>query len=228
MESAKALGEQMKCNYTANIKEVITDADLYFFTVADNAYPAILKEIPPNNGLWIHTAGSLEIDIFEGYAGRYGVMYPLQTFSKERKIDFSQVPLFIEANTMEDASFLFKVAERLSNHVMSINAEKRKYLHLAAVFACNFSNHMIALAAQILQKQGIDWRLLEPLIHETANKLSDLHPLEAQTGPAVRGDHAIMEQHLAMLKDEKIRNLYALISENIIEKKDDKLRFKEN
>jgi predicted short-subunit dehydrogenase-like oxidoreductase (DUF2520 family) len=155
------------------------------------------------------------MDVFHGYTQRYGVMYPLQTFSKQCKLDFSEIPLFVEANTTSDEDFLYDMAEWLSNHVVCMTSEKRKHLHLAAVFACNFSNHMYSIAAKLLEKQNIDWNLLLPLIFESVDKLNDLPPNRAQTGPAVRGDRAIIEQHLGMLEDEKIRQLYALISDSI-------------
>ena len=214
-ENAKALAEQLKCRITTNLKAIKTDADLYIFAIPDDALPAVLAEIPPNNGLWIHTSGSVPMDVFHGFTERYGVLYPLQTFSKQRDIDFSEVPLFIEANSFDDNELLYDLAGGLSNEVKNLTSEKRKYLHLAAVFACNFSNRMYSIAAQLLEKQGVDWRLLRPLIAETAFKLYDMSPDQAQTGPAVRGDHNIILQHKAMLEDETLRTLYSLISENI-------------
>jgi len=217
LDSAKSLGNLLRCKYTTDINEVVTDADLYFFTVPDSAFPTILSAMPPNNGLWIHTAGSLPMDIFRGYTARYGVLYPLQTFSTQRQIDLSEVPIFIEANTQKDEDFLFDVAEWLSfTHVTVMDSVKRKHLHLAAVFACNFSNYMYSIAAQLLEKQGLEWELLLPLINETVEKLYDLSPEQAQTGPAVRGDQAIIEQHLSMLEDERLRNIYKLLSDSIV------------
>ena len=215
IDSAKSLGSLLKCSYTTELKNVKTDADVYIFSVTDAVLPAILAAMPPNNGLWVHTAGSVPIDVFQGYTNRYGVLYPLQTFSKQRKIDLSEVPFLIEANSYDDLELLDHIAGCLSDNVVFMNSEKRKYLHLAAVFACNFSNHLYTIAAGILEKQGIDWRLLQPLFTETASKLYDIPPVEAQTGPAVRGDQVIMEQHVALLEDELIRKLYYLISESI-------------
>ena len=215
IDNAKILAELLKCSYTNDIKNVNSNADLYIFSLADDALPAAVAAMPQNNGLWIHTAGSVPLDVFCGYTKRYGVMYPLQTFSKQRKIDFSKVPLFIEANTPDEEDMLYDVAGCLSNHVIRITSEKRKYLHLAAVFACTFSNHLYTLAAQILGKQGVDWRLFQPLIIESTHKLYDMSPVQAQTGPAVRDDHTIMEQHLSMLEDEYMRKIYSLISESI-------------
>jgi len=215
IDSAQSLANKLKCGYTTDIKAVKKDADVYFFTVPDDALPEILNIMPPNNGLWVHTAGSVPMEVFHGHAKRYGVMYPLQTFSKQREIDLFDVPFFIEANTFDDMELLDHIAGHLSDTSIYSTSEQRKYIHLAAVFACNFSNHIYALAAQILQEKGINRRLLQPLLFETISKLYDMPPVQAQTGPAVRGDHAIMEQHLTMLKDEQMRKIYSLISENI-------------
>ena len=215
IESAQSLANKLKCGYTTDIKAIKTDADVYFFSVVDNALPAVIATMPPNDGLWVHTSGSVPMDVFRGYAKHYGVMYPLQTFSKQRAIDLSHVPLFLEANASDDYELLFDVACFLSHTIINMSSDKRKHVHLAAVFACNFSNHLYTLASRILDKQGVDWRLLQPLLFETIAKLNDMPPVRAQTGPAVRGDHAIMEQHLSMLEDEQMRKIYSLISENI-------------
>jgi len=221
IKNAKSLAQKLKfssamtCRFTSDIKSIAKDADVYFFSVPDDVLPAIIAEMPANDGLWVHTSGSVPLRVFRGYIKRYGVLYPLQTFSKQRCIDFSHVPLLIEANSADDRELLNRIAACLSDRVINMTSNKRKHLHLAAVFACNFSNHLYAIASDILKKQRIDWRLLQPLIDETAGKLYDMPPVEAQTGPAVRGDKAIMERHLSMLEDKQIRQLYALLSENI-------------
>lgn len=213
--SAKTLAEKLNCDYTTDLKKIASDADLYLFSVKDEALPETVAAIPPNNGLWIHTAGSLPMDLFHGYTTRYGVLYPMQTLSKLRKTDFSKVPLFIEGNTAETENKISDIAQTLSAHVTRMDSDKRRYLHLAAVFACNFSNHMYALAAQILEKQDIDWKILRPLIDETADKLYTMKPEAAQTGPAIRYDRNVIEHHLAMLDDDRTRKLYAMISDSI-------------
>ena len=209
------LGSAMNCLYTSDIKSIVKDADIYFFSVPDDVLPAIITGMPPNDGLWIHTAGSVPLHVFRGYTKRYGVIYPLQTFSKQRCIDFSRIPLLIEANSAGDKALLNRIAACLSDKVFNMTSNKRKHLHLAAVFACNFSNHLYTISSDMLKKQRIDWRLLQPLIGETAGKLYAMTPFEAQTGPAVRNDKAIMERHLSMLDNEHIRQLYAQMSENI-------------
>ena len=214
-DSAKRLADVLDCGYSTDIQNVMQEADIYVFSLKDDILPEIISSMPTKGGIWIHTAGSVNIDIFQKHTESYGVIYPMQTLSKSRKTDFSKIPLFVEGNTTEIENELFNIATTLSDNVMRMISEKRKYLHLAAVFACNFSNHMYTLASQILEKQGIDYKILQPLIDETANKLYSMSPKDAQTGPAVRYDRKIIDRHLSMLDDENMRKIYEMISENI-------------
>jgi predicted short-subunit dehydrogenase-like oxidoreductase (DUF2520 family) len=146
------------------------------------------------------------------------VLYPLQTFSKKRKVSFQSIPLFIEARHSEDEALLTEIASTLSNKVMRLSSEKRKHLHLAAVFACNFANHLYAIASEILEQECLERDLLLPLIRETASKVEDLHPQEAQTGPAIRQDESGMEKHLEMLAGQPhLQELYRQLSASIRE-----------
>ena len=240
-DSAKHLANICGCTFTTDIKKVMPDADIYIFSLKDDILQKVIADMSvtsgqPNdkaendnlasndmannsstgNGLWIHTAGSIHIDIFRGYTNRYGVIYPMQTLSKSRKTDFSKITLFVEGCTDNIENEIYNIAKSLSDNVIRMTSEKRKYLHLAAVFACNFSNYMYTIAAKILEKQGIDWYILQPLIDETANKLYSMSPEQAQTGPAVRYDRNIIDSHISMLKDENMRKLYAMISKNIL------------
>ncbi|MDR0743024.1 MAG: DUF2520 domain-containing protein [Tannerella sp.] len=217
-ENARMLGKQLTCDFITETSQIRTDADIYIFSIKDDILPNIIAEIPVNNGIWAHTAGSVPIDVFEGYAERYGVIYPLQTLSKNRYTDFRKIPLFVEGNAEASEKEIRIIAEKISENVYLMTSEKRRYLHLAAVFACNFSNHMYRIATQILEEQDIDRQVLQPLIDETANKLYTMSPDKAQTGPAIRYDRNIINRHLALLKDPDIRNIYESISKNIHEK----------
>ncbi|MDR3142552.1 MAG: DUF2520 domain-containing protein [Tannerellaceae bacterium] len=214
-ESAEALAKKLNCQWTIHIGEVIPDADLYIFSLKDTALPEVIAQMKPNDGMWVHTAGSVPMQVFEGKAKRYGVFYPLQTFSKKRRMKLDQTPIFFEVNNPDDMKMLKKIAIALSGNAQELDSEKRKYLHLAAVFACNFTNHMYLLASQILEEQGVSTDLLLPLITETALKLSEMSPEEAQTGPAVRFDKEIMDKQMAMLSDLGVQTIYRLISQNI-------------
>lgn len=214
-EHAKILADELGCGWTVIPEEIVEDADLYVFSLKDAVLQDVIARVKPNNGLWVHTAGSMPISVFEGLTARYGVVYPLQTFSKSREVDFKKIPFFLEANSSEDEKVLGEVARALSGDVRFLSSEKRKNLHLAAVFACNFTNHMYALAEKILEEQQIPGEVLLPLIDETAAKVHVMSPVRAQTGPAIRYDENVINKHMAMLKDPDMRNLYELISRSI-------------
>ena len=140
----------------------------------------------------------------------------MQTFSKQREVDFNTVPFFIEASAPAEVELLRMVAVRLSPKVYEVTSGQRRYLHLAAVFACNFANHMYALSSHILEKQGIPFEVMLPLMDETAGKVHELSPTQAQTGPAVRYDENVISKHLEMLADEEsLQELYEKISKSI-------------
>ena len=155
--------------------------------------------------LFLHTAGSLPLDVFASHAEDCGILYPLQTFSKERPVDFRRIPCFLEASTPGALEKLQALAATLSDKIYFMDSDQRRYLHVAAVFACNFTNHLYALAGQILRPAGIPFEALLPLIDETAAKVHQLSPVRAQTGPACRYDGEVMQAHLRLL-DELARS----------------------
>lgn len=217
-ESAKALAQKVEAEYTTELSAVVADAQLYIVSLKDAAFVQLLPEIVAGkgNGLWVHTAGSIPMSIWEGEVGRYGVFYPMQTFSKQREVDFGKIPIFVESNSEEDAQLLKDIASVLSEQVYEATSEQRKSLHLAAVFTCNFTNHMYALAAELLKKYQLPFEVMLPLIDETARKVHELEPHAAQTGPAVRYDENVINEHLRLLKAEpEMQELYRLISQSI-------------
>jgi len=212
---ASLLANKLSCSYTTEPELIVSNADIYIFSVKDSALLDLIHKIPQNKGLWLHTAGSVPMGVFEGFNDRYGVLYPLQTFSKNRDIDFSNVPVFIESNSAGDEAYLLSFAGKLTRQVIPLSSEKRKHLHLAAVWACNFTNHMYLMASKILQEQSLSESFLLPLIDETAAKVHQLSAREAQTGPAIRYDENIIEKHIELLSDPNMKELYRLISRNI-------------
>lgn len=214
-ESAESLAKKLNCQWTTNTEELMPDADLYVFSLKDSALQDVIQQVKPNDGLWVHTAGSVPMNVFEGYAKRYGVFYPLQTFSKKRRVKLDGTPIFLEVSDPDDLKMLKKIATALSGNTQELDSKKRESLHLAAVFACNFTNHMYVLASKILEEQDIPYNVLLPLITETAEKISELPPSMAQTGPATRFDKNIMGKQLAMLTDPSMQTIYKLISQNI-------------
>lgn len=217
-ESARTLAQAVEADYTTSLSGVSTDAQLYVVSVKDDALTELLPQLTAGRekALWVHTAGSIPMDIWQGHAERYGVFYPLQTFSKRRLVDFREIPIFVEGRTEEDVRFLKQIASALSHKVLEATSEQRRNLHLAAVFTCNFTNHMYALAERLLQKHDQPFDVLLPLIDETARKVHELSPRLAQTGPAVRYDMGVMDKHLDMLADEpEMQQLYRLLSDDI-------------
>jgi predicted short-subunit dehydrogenase-like oxidoreductase (DUF2520 family) len=156
------------------------------------------------------------MDILDPYSENFGVLYPLQTFSRRREIDLKNVPVMVEANRIDNEDLLLDLARHLSEKVMVVDSVKRQYLHIAAVFASNFSNHMYDIARSVLEEQGLDFELLSPLILETAEKATTVGPGKAQTGPARRRDEEVMQKHLEMLKGNPAAlEIYRRISDSI-------------
>ena len=217
IESARELGRKTGITYTADLFGIYPDGDIYIFCVSDDALLSLFKSIRINKeAIILHTSGSLPMDIFKPYVTYYGVLYPLQTFTKKRDLDFKEIPLCIAASNPEVLEVLRGLTRLLSVRVEEISSEKRKTLHLAAVFANNFVNHLYGIAGQILEQEGLDFSLLRPLIFETAHKVMLMTPENAQTGPARRGDESILGMHKAMLKDNrKLLNLYTQLSDSI-------------
>lgn len=214
---AMKLAENLEAAFTLDVTKINVDADLYIIAVSDDAITDIAQKLCLKNQLIVHTAGSIPMSVFHGQFKNYGVIYPLQTFTRSREIQFHEVPVCIEANNPDNFEKLFRLAQLISRKVLSLNSEKRATLHLAAVFACNFVNHMYSVAEQILKKNDMDFSILHPLIIETAMKAVSMKPLDAQTGPAVRNNRNLMNKHLKMLeKDPALREIYLLLSENIL------------
>ena len=216
--SAIELAEALSVPYTTSLENIVCDADLYIVALKD----VVLHELIPlivkgrENAFFVHVSGSLPMNIWEGYAKNYGVLYPMQTFSKQREVDFREVSFFVEANHQIGIEALKDLAGKLSPKVYELTSEQRKYLHIAAVFACNFTNHMYALCDRLLKAQGVPFEVMLPLIDETARKVHELKPQDAQTGPAIRNDKNIIESHLNMLDDEPgLKEIYEMISNSI-------------
>ena len=213
--SARQLATRLGCPWTNDLSALQEDGDLYVFSLKDTVLSDVISKVKPNNGMWVHTAGSMPMSIFEGYAQRFGVLYPLQTFSKGRNVNFDVIPIFLEANTDKNADYLKNIASALSENVRFMSSEKRRSLHLAAVFACNFTNHIYTLSYKLLENESIPADVLLPLIDETVSKIHSMPPAAAQTGPAIRYDENVINEHLAMLDDPDMQAIYRLLSQSI-------------
>lgn len=229
-ESASALAGRLGCSHTTSLEDVVSDASLYIVALKDAALVELLPQITagkPGTALFVHTAGSIPMDIWSGHAAHYGVFYPMQTFSKAREVDFTHIPVFVEASSPADLQTLKRLGASLSETVVEADSEQRRSLHLAAVFVCNFANHMFAIGERLLAEHNLPFSVMYPLLKETAEKvLGGMSPSDAQTGPAVRGDENVMNGHLRFLHEHPSwQSLYQEISKSIYH---DKLRSEEN
>ncbi len=222
--SARTLGERLGCAFCNNIED-LPFADIFIISVTDAAIKNIAAIIAQkySSSLVVHTAGSVSAAILkEAGIKRYGVFYPMQTFTRSRVADFSKITIFVEAWNDDDTQLLERVARTLTSKVVRASSEQRKYLHIAAVFACNFTNAAYSMAATLLEENGLSFEAMLPLIEETAAKVCKIHPDDAQTGPASRGDEEVMNAHKDML-DGELKEIYSLLSDYISKKRDKKL-----
>lgn len=217
-KTAAALAERIPLPYTNNIDELIADADAYLYAVSDDALIALAQLPLAPDAVHIHTAGSIDMNIFRGYKTHYAVLYPLQSISKEKELDFRKLPLLVEASDERARKIVSDLAHSLSDNISYYNSGQRLKTHLAAVFVNNFVNHLFHIAADLLAADDIDFEVLKPLIKETVEKINYLSPKEAQTGPAKRNDQAVMTKHLEMLSDHpKLQQLYQDLSQLIMD-----------
>jgi len=210
-------GHEVSSINSRTLENLPHEADVFIIAVKDSALQEVIGKATKGREeqLFVHTAGSMPMDIFKGYTNRYGVFYPMQTFSKERRVDFREIPLFIEAEDSDSDTILHQLAESISERVYELSSEQRKYLHLAAVFACNFANHCYAMSAEVLSQVHLPFDIMLPLIDETARKVHELHPLDAQTGPAVRYDENVIQMQQSLLQDADMQAVYKLLSQHI-------------
>ena len=198
-----------------NFNDVIA-ADLFIIAITDDAITEVSAAIPFSNELVVHTSGSVSIEAINN-KNRQGVFYPLQTFSKSKEVDFKTIPICIETKNEKDFQILEKVAKSISNSVYKINSEQRKALHIAAVFVCNFVNHLYQIGNDICIENDLPFDILKPLIQETANKILTLSPNQAQTGPAKRKDSQTINAHLSFLSDDNQKEIYKMLTKSIID-----------
>lgn len=211
-EALKTISEENDIPYST---ENLADADFYLICVSDSAVEEISKIIDKKDCLVAHTSGSLPKEILVGEY-RKASFYPLQTFSKPKELDYSQIPFFTEAENDADQEFLRSIALKISENVMISDYEKRKYIHLTAVFSCNFVNHLFARAKEVSDSQNIPFEFFIPLIDETVEKIHYLDPKDAQTGPAVRNDSRVLQLHEKLITNEEHLKLYKALNESIM------------
>ncbi|MBN2747711.1 MAG: DUF2520 domain-containing protein [Bacteroidales bacterium] len=216
--SSSESGRRLSATYSVpriSLPSEASHVDLWLVCLRDDLLTPEFASRFPEDVLLCHTAGSLGLDAF-GHRKRNGVFYPLQTLSKEREVDFQNIPLCIEATVDSDLTLLEALANRISDDVRRMNSEQRLTAHLAAVFVSNFVNHFYKIGKELLLEKSLDFDLLKPLILETASKVLEISPEKAQTGPAMRNDSKVMEKHLELLKDNsQLAEIYNIISKSI-------------
>lgn len=219
---AQTLADAVGCaSATDDLHGLIQDADVYVIAVRDDVIADVVAAVSDNGALWIHTSGSKPIDLFAGLRSRCGVLWPMQSFSRDLIVPLDDVHFFAEANNEAALNDLLAFGRLLSSHVIEADSQQRLKLHVASVFSCNFANHMWTLADEVLTAAGLPFDAMKPLIRTTVEKLDRLSPAESQTGPAVRHDTQVIENHLALLDGDK-RDIYRMVTDSIINRNPEK------
>ena len=215
---ARRLAQAVDCeNATDDLDQLVQDADAYIIAVRDDVIADVIAAVPDNGALWVHTSGSKPIDLFAGHRARYGVLWPMQSFSRDLVVPLDDVHFFAEASDAATLDDVIALGSMLSRHVVAADSAQRRWLHVASVFSCNFTNHLWALADEMLTGAGLPFDALKPLITTTIQKLDHLAPAQSQTGPAIRHDEEVIAAHLAMLDGDK-REIYQLMTDSIIKR----------
>ncbi|SCW41364.1 Rossmann-like and DUF2520 domain-containing protein [Mucilaginibacter sp. NFR10] len=217
MQHAALLAYHVAAEAVDNLDNINPDTGLFVVSVKDDAITTVVKALSAHKKLIVHTSGSTDLNSLLAFTPKAGVFYPLQTFSKIREVDFRSVPLCLEGADDGILADLKQLAFTISNNVYSVNSARRKILHLAAVFACNFPNYLYGVAQDLLAQNQMEFNMLRPLIMETAQKVLEQEPRNVQTGPAVRNDEGTMATHMQMLSEmPMLQDIYNLLSQGII------------
>lgn len=219
-EKGMHLARKVGAEFIADPRNITRHADLYMLVVADAAISEVALSLPLRHQLVVHTSGTMDMKVLSEVSDNFGVFYPLQTFSPRRRINFKKVPVCLEANSAKGLELLSEIAHSLSEDVRVIDSDHRKMIHLSAVFASNFTNFMYVIAEELLEEHKIPFDLLKPLISQTVQNVRKNHLFQYQTGPALRGDRAVLDNHRALLTSHPgYLELYDSISNNIIKYK---------
>ncbi|PCJ65661.1 MAG: hypothetical protein COA58_09660 [Bacteroidetes bacterium] len=219
IENAKLLARKFGAYYGDTASEMYKDSDFVILCVNDEAYASVLESMPGGmHAIICHTAGPISMDVLAKYSDNYGVIYPLQSLRKEELTDLMEVPIFTEWSSEDVRRKVTQLADSISNRVKEVSSEERNKYHLAAVFANNFSNLMYTIADEYLEAEGLDFNNLLPIIKETALRLKSGKPSGWQTGPAKRGDRDVIAKHIAMLKEDNVRDVYEKLSDFLMNK----------
>ncbi|WP_233582324.1 Rossmann-like and DUF2520 domain-containing protein [Prevotella sp. OH937_COT-195] len=216
--SAESLAKRLGSRRTTSFDGIVTGADLYIVSVKDCVLDIVLPKVLEKaaGGIVVHTAGSVPLSVFGDTNVAHGVFYPMQTFSKQKNVNFREISIFVEASDERTCEVLECFSHELTEKVYRLDSEKRRYLHVAAVFVCNFANHCFAIADDLLSAHNIPFSVMLPLINETVKKLEMLSPRESQTGPAARRDIDVINEHLELIESPVARDIYEIMSKSIM------------
>lgn len=218
LQNAQTLTKNLKkAEPTDKLSEIVSDAEMYIISVKDDAIATVVDAIAFNSGLWVHTSGSQSIDLLKSRFDECGVLYPLQTFSKNVDVKVSEFPFFIEGCRDDVTTKIESIAKTISDKVYKANGTQRQKLHIAAVFGCNFVNYLWTISDEILQEAGYEFEILQPLINATLSKAIKVSPEKGQTGPARRGDFGVLKTHERILQNDKAE-VYRYLSQCIMKK----------
>jgi predicted short-subunit dehydrogenase-like oxidoreductase (DUF2520 family) len=216
-DSSSVLATRIGARAETDFSKIIPDADYYIICVSDSQIERVIQNSIPEGKFLIHTSGSTPMSIFNHYCSRFGVLYPLQTFSKTKEINMRKVPFFIEASSTAELEEINQMAGEMSDLVRPGDSNQRLYLHICAVFTCAFTNHMYRIAEEICKEKGLPFEFLYPLLLETAEKASHMSPRMVQTGPAARNDEVILKKHIDMLEEyPEFRKIYTFVTSSIL------------
>lgn len=214
LPAAEFIGNLMDIPCTNEVKEITKDADVYLMSVKDDAVAEVASQLSLNDKVIAHTSGSVSKEVLKTVSNNYGIFYPLQTLSRHVSVDFSAIPICLDASNEKTYEILSEVASSLSTKIIKVDEQKRLAIHVAAVFANNFTNHLFALAEIILEQNDLSFEILKPLIQETVRKIQNHVPIHVQTGPAMRNDENTIRKHLEFLQDQEAE-IYRMLTESI-------------
>lgn len=217
-KSAETLASMVDAEPVTKLEQIRNGADFYIYCLKDDALDSVLSNnLPFTSGMHIHTSGSIPINVFKSHFSSYGCLYPFQTFSRNRLVDLSSTPLFIEANDKISTAKVQILANSISDQIYTLSSKNRPYLHVAGVLANNFTNALFIIAEDLLKRAKLPVSVIEPIIEETVAKGIEIGPKAAQTGPAQRGDTSVIDAHLNLLKkDPEYQEVYRVLTDFIL------------
>ena len=216
-ENGQSLAESCEASWSS-ILEFPVSTDIIIVAVPDHKLKSVLENLKCQpDTLVVHTAGSIGLDIFPDHLIRKGVLYPLQTFSRDRKVDLTDIPFLLESSDIQSSAILEELVSSIGGETYFVSTEQRIMIHLAAVFICNFTNHMLTGGKQLAEKAGVPFEIFYPLLQETVSKVMDIGPEKSQTGPAVRNDQNTIDKHMELLSfSPELKKIYKELTMSII------------